>query len=151
MSASGPSERREPRSVAADSTSRASRLAPLPRLPIAAIGLACLALLAGGCTRMLEVNDPCETFVHRDTPPLSPVVRRAADGSLEVLVEVTAIAEAQAVVAAARKEPIDVILYPSEKFVHVLRVEGDKLVVLAKSPEHADHVRDALCIEPGDP
>ena len=110
-----------------------------------------LALLATGCTKTVYVDDPCDTFVHRDTPPLSPVLRRAADGTLEVLVEVTAIAEAQAVVAAARKEPIDVILYPSEKYVHVLRVEGDTLVVLARSPEHANHVRDAMCIEPGDP
>ena len=110
-----------------------------------------LVLLAGGCTTKVYVDDPCEAFVHRDTPPLSPVVRRAADGTLEVLVEVTAVAEAQAVVAAARKEPISVILYPSEKFVRVLRVEGDTLVVLAKSPEHADNVIDAMCIKPGDP
>jgi hypothetical protein len=117
----------------------------------AAPGVLVLALLASGCSATLEVNDPCETFVHHDTAPVSPVLRRTADGKLEVLVEVTDLPEARAVVAAARKEPIDVILYPSEKFVHVLRVEGDTLVVRANSPEHAVNVIDALCIAPGDP
>ena len=114
-------------------------------------GVLLLALFAGGCTKMVEVNDPCETFVHNDTPPVSPVLRRGAEGKLELLVEVTAIPEAQAVLAAARKEPINVLLYPSEKYAHVLRVEGETLVVQANSPEHATNVIDALCIAPGDP
>jgi hypothetical protein len=114
-------------------------------------GVLLLALVACGCTRMVEVNDPCDTFVHRDTPPVSPVLRRAAEGKQELLVEVTDIPEAQAVLAAARKEPIDVLLYPSEKYAHVLRVEGETLVVKVNSPEHAANVIDALCIAPGDP
>ena len=110
-----------------------------------------LALLSTGCIPSVDVNDVCATFVHRDTPPVSPVLRRGADGTLELLVEVTEVAEAQAVLAAARKEPIDVMLYPSEKFAHVLRVDGDTLVVKANSQEHAANLIDALCIAPGDP
>jgi hypothetical protein len=114
-------------------------------------GAAAVALLVGGCATTVDVNDPCATFVHRETPPTSPVQRRGADGTLELLVEVTAIAEARAVLAAARREPVDVMLYPSEKFAHVLRVEGETLVVKANSPEHAAQLIEALCIAPGDP
>jgi hypothetical protein len=117
---------------------------------VAACAATGLALLAG-CTTTVNVNDVCATFVHRDAPPASPVLRRVADGTLELLVEVTAVAEAQAVLAAARKAPIDVMLYPSERYAHVLRVEGDTLVVKANSPEHAASLVDALCIAPGDP
>lgn len=116
-----------------------------------AVGALVIALFAGGCTTTVDVHDVCATFEHRDTPPVSPTLRRGADGTLELLVEVTAVAEAQAVLAAARREPIDIMMYPSEKFAHVLRVEGDALVVRVNSPEHAANLVDALCIAPGDP
>jgi hypothetical protein len=123
-----------------------------PARRLARLALVALAALpAGGCTTTVDVNDACATFVHRETPPTSPVLRRGADGTLELLVEVTATAEAQAVLAAARKEPIDVMLYPSERYAHVLRVEGVTLVVKANSREHAANLVDALCIAPGDP
>ncbi|MGH8030170.1 MAG: hypothetical protein ACREO3_09570 [Arenimonas sp.] len=107
-----------------------------------------VALLAGGCTTTVDVHDVCETFAHSETPPLSPLLRRRGDGGFELLVSTRPVAEAQAVVAAARREPIDVMMYPSEMFAHVLRVEGDQLVVAVNSPQHAANVADALCIEP---
>lgn len=79
---------------------------------------------------------------------MSPALRRTGDGTFELLVSVTAVDEAQAVLAAARREPVDVMLYPSEMFVHVLRVEGGQLVVAVQSAEHAVRAADALCVEP---
>lgn len=116
-----------------------------------AAGFLGLALLASGCTTTVDVHDVCETFERSQAPPASPDLRRRDDGTLELRVSVTAVAEAQAVLAAARREPIDVMLYPSEMFVHVLRVDGDQLVVKVNSPEHATNAIDALCLAPGDP
>jgi hypothetical protein len=148
MSGAGrPWERREPRSVPAEvagCAGTASRLAPLP------LALA-LALAAAGCTATVDVNDVCETFERSEAAPVSPDLRRTDDGKLELFVSVTGVAEAKAVVAAARREPVDVMMYPSEMYVHVLRVEGGQLVVSVNSPEHAARAIDALCIKPGDP
>ena len=117
--------------------------APLPLLAF--------LLCASGCTKLVAVNDACETFVHRETPPVSPEVRRISDFSLELLVEVAATDEGRAVVAAARKEPIVVQVFPSERAADVVRVEGDRLVFLANSPERVELIKDTLCIRPGDP
>jgi hypothetical protein len=113
--------------------------------------LVVFALLASGCTKLVAVHDACETFVHRDTPPVSPEVRRINEFTLELLVEVAATDEGRAVVAAARKEPIVVQVYPSERVAHVDRVEGDRLVISTSSPERIELIKETLCIRPGDP
>ena len=114
-------------------------------------GALVVAACASGCTKLVAVNDACETFVHRETPPVSPEVRRGSDLTFELLVEVADTDEGRAVVAAARKEPIVVQVFPSEQVADVARVEGDRLVFPANSPERVAQIKDTLCIRPGDP
>jgi hypothetical protein len=114
------------------------------------LGPACVLLL-GGCAVDMEIQSPCDAFERSEAAPVSPDLRRKDDGTLELFVSVSTIDEAQALLAAAGREPVGVLLYPTERFVQVLRVEGGQLVVEVNSPEHATDVIDVLCIAPGDP
>ena len=113
-----------------------------------AAGVLALAL-ATGCTPTLYVDSACDTFAPESMPRAATRLRKGP-GGLELLVPFVqgATDDGDAVFAAAKRQPVDVVIYPSERYAHVARVEGDVLVIDALSAEHAASVAELMCVDP---
>lgn len=98
----------------------------------------------------MVVRDACDTFVRQYAPVATPTLIHREDGGYELLVSLTpaATAEALAVRDAARRGPVDIMVYPSERHARVLRVDDGSVVVAVNSPEHAEAVAEVLCLDP---
>lgn len=108
------------------------------------------ALLIAGCSSgnaaPVDVRNACNTFVSEYAPRQTPELRKGKNG-LELVLSFTPAPdeEADSILRAAERGPVDLIVYPSMEHVHALGQEDGYLVLSVASEAHAKHVEQLLC------
>ena len=109
-----------------------------------------LALSAIGCAPdnrgPVDVRNACNTFVAESGPRQTPQLRKGKNG-LELVLSFTPAKdpEADAILNAARKGPIELIVHPSMQRLRALGEEGGYLILSVSSEAEATQVERLLC------
>lgn len=109
-----------------------------------------VALTAGGCTpgnyAPVDVRNACNTFVSESAPRQTPALRRGK-GGLELVLSFTPAKdpEADAILSAVRKGPVELIVHPGMERLRALGEEDGYLVLSVSSETHAKQVERLLC------
>lgn len=101
---------------------------------------------ASGDRAPVDIRNACNTFVSEFAPRRTPELRQGKDG-LELVLSFTPTEdpEANAILSAARKGPIELVVHPSMERLHGVGEEGAHLVLSVSSEAHAEHVKKVLC------
>jgi hypothetical protein len=109
-----------------------------------------LASLATGCApgnrAPVDIRNACNTFVSEVAPRHTPELRTGNNG-LELILSFTPAhdPEARAILSAARKGPVELIVHPSLQRLQALGEEDGYLVLSVSSAAHAKQVEQLLC------